>query len=332
MRVLCKIRLALRLIKSYNGPESVKLQPTTKALFPAIPETGELTSAQYKAHFIMLDVTKTLISEFRKLLEDAYRAQFGDKDPRLLGLILESSGNALRLIAHSNASYHNVEHTMYVVAAGQAVLAGKRIDANVTSQEWTHVTMALLFHDVGFVPGLCQSDDSDHGNFYNGLNEGELIQLERGRTDASLMPYHVDRGQCYIKEHYGDLDFLDIEFIQQCIERTRFPIPDTTEYACIDDFPGLVRAADLIGQFSDPRYLNKLNALFQEFEEQGLNKKIGYNTLQDMRDAYPDFYKSVVEPYIKEGRRLLGLTDEGKSILESMDRNLEIASTTTATY
>ena len=151
-----------------------------------------------------------------------------------------------------------------------------------------------------------------------------MIQLERGKTDASLMPYHVDRGQRFVEERYGDCD-LDIETIQQCIERTRFPIPDKPEYAGTDDLPGLVRAADLIGQFSDPRYLKKLNALFQEFEEQGLNKKIGYHTLQDMLENYPEFYEGTALPFIKEGLRLLELTEEGKSILKSLGDNLEAA-------
>lgn len=277
----------------------------------------------------MLDITNTLKSEFRNMLESAYREQYGDQDPQYLKLILEASDAALGSIARCNASYHNVEHTMYVTTAGQAVLAGKQIDCGVPSNEWLQMMLALLFHDIGFVPDLCALDNN--GDFYSGLSD-EIIRLERGKTDASLMPYHVDRGQCYITENYSSYDFLDIEFIQQCIERTRFPIPDAPEYAGIDDYPGLVRAADLIGQFSDPRYLNKLNALFQEFDEQGLNKKIGYKTLQDMRDSYPAFYENQVLPYITEGLRLLEFTEEGKSIIQSMENNLAIARSSTATY
>jgi outer membrane immunogenic protein len=39
-----------------------------------------------------------------------------------------------------------------------------------------------------------------------------------------------------------------------------------------------VVAADLIGQLGDPHYMRKSNALFYEFEEIGLNKKLGYET------------------------------------------------------
>lgn len=37
------------------------------------------------------------------------------------------------------------------------------------------------------------------------------------------------------------------------------------------NYPGLVQAADLIGQLSDPRYLKKISALFYEFQETGFN-------------------------------------------------------------
>ena len=44
-----------------------------------------------------------------------------------------------------------------------------------------------------------------------------------------------------------------------------------------DDFPGLVRAADLIGQLADINYLRKQAALFSEFHETGMSNKLKYN-------------------------------------------------------
>ena len=53
------------------------------------------------------------------------------------------------------------------------------------------------------------------------------------------------------------------------IENTRFPVPHADDPKAMADFPGLVRAADLIGQLADPNYLRKLPNLFYEFEETG---------------------------------------------------------------
>ena len=50
-----------------------------------------------------------------------------------------------------------------------------------------------------------------------------------------------------------------------------------------DDFPGPVRAADLVGQIADINYLRKQAALFNEFRETGMSNKLKYNSVADLR-------------------------------------------------
>ena len=68
---------------------------------------------------------------------------------------------------------------------------------------------------------------------------------------------------------------LDLPQIEINIEHTRFPVPDDEAHESTDDFPGLVRAADLIGQLADINYLRKQPALFNEFRETGMSDKLG---------------------------------------------------------
>jgi hypothetical protein len=271
----------------------------------------------------MLDVTQTFENCLLRALSENYKTCFDDGHVDYHDLVQDAAKAAVEHISNCDALYHNMEHTIYVTMTGQAILTGKHQESALTAQQWANVTLALLFHDIGFVRGICSRDKK--GQYHSGTDDGEMITLERGSSDASLMPYHVHRGQCYARENYHQYDFLDLDLIQECIERTRFPVPDDPGYENTTDFPGLVRAADLIGQFSDPRYLQKLNALFQEFQEQGLNGVIGYSTPQDMRDNYPAFYHDKVEPYILEGIRYLKLTEKGQEIIRSMDSNLESA-------
>ena len=44
--------------------------------------------------------------------------------------------------------------------------------------------------------------------------------------------------------------------------------------ALVSSEAGLLRAADLIGQLADPLYPRKLDALFHEFAEIGVNEKL----------------------------------------------------------
>ena len=92
------------------------------------------------------------------------------------------------------------------------------------------------------------------------------MSLPEGATDASLTPYHVARSKLFVRERFAKaLIHLDTAAIEANIEHTRFPVPEDEEYESTDDFPGLVRAADLIGQLADINYLRKLAALFNEF-------------------------------------------------------------------
>src|SRR5262249_47842860 len=79
-----------------------------------------------------------------------------------------------------------------------------------------------------------------------------------------------------------------------------------------DSEAGLVRAADLIGQLADPFYPRKLNALFHEFEEIGVNTKLGYKTPADIADHYPRFFWTKVEPFVRDAMRYLALTVRGR--------------------
>jgi hypothetical protein len=96
------------------------------------------------------------------------------------------------------------------------------------------------------------------------------------------------------------------------IEMTRFPMPDGDFYKDTKGYGGLVRAADFIGQLGAPNYLQKIPALFYEFEETGENAKRGYRSPGDMRNSYAKFYWNVVSPYLQDALSYLRVTQEGK--------------------
>ncbi|MGI9382861.1 MAG: hypothetical protein ACR2PO_06885, partial [Methyloligellaceae bacterium] len=62
--------------------------------------------------------------------------------------------------------------------------------------------------------------------------------------------------------------------------------------------PGLVRAADLIGQLADPTYPRKLAALYCEFCETGVAEQLGCEDPADLAEQYPRFFWGCVEPYV----------------------------------
>jgi len=176
----------------------------------------------------------------------------------------------------------------------------------------------LLCHDIGYVKGICREDDVTNLIFVTGVEEPRTITLSPECTDASLVKYHVDRGKLFVRERFSSIEHIDVEMMCKNIELTRFPVPNSEDHKDTVGFPGLVRAADLIGQLSDPRYTLKLPALYYEFYETGQSKLNGWNNPGDLRKTYPGFFWKIVYKFIKTAIKFLKVTQTGKQYYSSM--------------
>jgi hypothetical protein len=266
----------------------------------------------------MLNSQRIIIEHFVKELESAYQRNYGITDPPYGEIVAWTGRLSLENIANSDILYHDVDHTMMVTLVGQAILQGKHLcEGGVTPRDWLHFMMALLCHDIGYVKGICRNDKN--GVFATGI-DGQVVTIPQEGTDAALTPYHVDRSKLFVRERFGkqSLREIDAELIVSFIEMTRFPVPDDDFYKDTKGYPGLVRAADLIGQLGDPNYLRKIPALFYEFEELGANTKLGYKNPGDMRRSYARFYWNVISPYIQDALRYLRVTQEGKQWIANL--------------
>lgn len=266
--------------------------------------------------------TNLLIEQFIKQLDQGYHYTYGGWKSNYAEILAWAAGMALENIANSDALYHNVEHTIFVVLVGQEILRGKHIrEGGVAPEDWLHFIISLLCHDIGYVKGVCRSDRKRENCYATGVN-GMMVSLPSGATDASLTPYHVDRGKLFITERFSGHSLIDANAIKHNIELTRFPVPADRDHQDTRYYPGLVRCADLIGQLSDPRYLQKIPALFYEFEETGTNKVLGYCTPGDLRKNYPKFYWKTVYPYVKQGLDYLEVTQSGQQIIANLYANV----------
>ena len=219
----------------------------------------------------MLNTTTTIAEAVGTKLAATYRHYYGDEEARFATILDAGARLIIERISTSDALYHNVEHTILVTLVGQDILRGRLLHQAVRPSDWLHFMFALLCHDIGYVRGVCVGDEEQSAVIDEA---GERLQLPRGASDAVLTPYHVTRGKMFVRERLAQSDVLDGDRIARAIELTRFPVPDDDDHTETDSEPGLVRAADLIGQLADPRYPQKLNALFYEFVETGTGKQL----------------------------------------------------------
>ena len=268
----------------------------------------------------MFNITELEINNFVEHVQEGYRRTYGGYKLDYAEIIGWAGGMALENIANSDALYHNVDHTILVTLVGQEILRGKHLrEGGVSAEDWLHYSISLLCHDIGYVKGVCRADKP---GLYATGTDAAPVKLPPGATDAALTPYHVDRGKLFVHERFAGHKLIDVELVKQCIEPTRFPVPSQEDTKDTASLPGLVRAADLIGQLSDPRYLKKIPALFYEFQETGVAGKLGYHDPDDLRQMYPKFYWNSVFPFVEEALNYLALTQTGKQVKANLYANV----------
>jgi hypothetical protein len=263
----------------------------------------------------MMTLPEMAADALEEFLGSYMRRRFGSS--RALGEIVPSAARiALECIGNSDALYHNVEHTLLVTLAAHDIFRGRALHDNLNADDYAHVIIACLLHDIGYVRGLFGDDDAD--GFV--IDEaGSRVTLPRGSSDASLMPYHVDRSKLYAIKRIEGLAPLDKQRIADAIEGTRFPPREGQDY---DEEASILRAADFIGQLGDPNYIRKANALYYEFEEVGINRQLGYESPADIVNRYPQFYWGSVAPHIQTEIRYLNMTSSGRQWIASLYANV----------
>ena len=266
----------------------------------------------------MITVPELASEALGNFLAEHLGRRFGATHARLAQLVPSVARLAIECIGNSDALYHNVEHTMLVTLVGYDIMKGRALLTSTHAEEFAHILVACLLHDIGYVRGLLEGDGKDG---YVVDEKGGKRKLPRGSSDAALTAYHVDRSKLFVMERVSRMELLDAGRIARAIEYTRFPATHEPE-----DPPSeeglLLRAAVLIGQLGDPQYLRKANTLYQEFEEIGLNRQLGYTSPADVTDLYPQFYWKSISPHIQSAIRYLNVTSSGRQWIASLYANV----------
>jgi len=267
----------------------------------------------------MITIPELVSQALASFLTSETKDRFGSSQAGLIELVPFAAKLTLECIGNSDALYHNVEHTMLVTLAGHDILIGRALLRPTTVDDYANFILGCLTHDIGYVRGVVQGDED---GCYVTDATGQTVRLPRGSSDAALGPYHVDRSKLFVFERLDSVEEVDANRIARAIEYTRFPYTASSNDDLVEEEGLLLRAADLIGQLGDPNYMKKSNALFYEFEEVGLNKKLGYDTPADVVYKYPQFYWQNVAPQIQTAIRYLNVTASGRQWIANLHGNV----------
>ena len=251
-----------------------------------------------------------LTKDFRRIFGSAH-----NDDAERLGSAARAT---IECIARSDALYHNYEHTLQVTMVGRDILQGMMVSQRIEPADYSHLIVACLLHDIGYVRGVLSGDTETE--FVIDAS-GKKITLPRGASDAALTPYHVDRSKIFAFERLEKVPNIDAARVAEAIEMTRFPVPqDSQRESGLE--PKLVQAADFIGQLGDPLYSRKANALYCEFEEIGMNRQLGYSSPADIIEKYPAFFWNSVSAHLDDGIKYLNMTTSGRQWIANLHHHI----------
>ena len=264
----------------------------------------------------MMTLPELAADALEEFLSSYMHRRFGVTEAAYVEAVPNAARLAMECIGNSDALYHNIEHTLLVTLAGHDIMRGRAQHTHVIAADYAHVIVACLTHDIGYVRGALKGDNE--GGFVVDQS-GSKVNLPRGSSDASLMPYHVDRSKLCVLQRLPDSFLIDKQRVASAIEGTRFPPNEGQSYGVE---ASIVRAADFIGQLGDPNYIRKANALYHEFEEVGMNRQLGYRSPADIVDRYPQFYWESVSPHIQKAIGDLNRTSSGRQWIANLYANV----------
>ena len=216
-----------------------------------------------------------------------------------------------------DAKYHDLEHTLQGTLAFARLLKGYK-GANskpeLTQRAFELGLLAILLHDTGYLKN--RGDAGGTGAKYTLVHVSRSAEFaQRLLSEKGFQPQEIRAVQNMIRCTGVNADLQSIPFTGDLERQVGYALG----------------TADLLGQMAAPDYIEKLETLYQEFEEssQYSGKAAGaggFSSADDLRSKTPVFWEKYVLPKIETDFRGLYrfLADEtGRNpYLEHVQKNI----------
>ena len=238
--------------------------------------------------------------------------------PRFKAVADMFSGNYPGFLPMDTA-YHDLEHTLQATLCLIVLLVNRhqtQVVPMIGPEDFNTALVAILLHDMGYLKEA--GDDAGSGAKYTHIHEQRSCRHARD----------------YLRQlQWPEADIETVERLIRC----------TGPKAVIDNIPfasetekllgQAVCTADFIGQISDPRYLDKLRPLYEEFTESYTHQELPpeqwpYGCFEDLLRKTPGFYEKFVVPRMQnECGNLWRFLEDPRTgenpYLDSVQRNMK---------
>jgi len=185
--------------------------------------------------------------------------------------------------------YHDYEHTLQATWCLVAILQGRSRTPDkpvLTQRDWELAVMSALLHDTGYLRP--NSDQNGSGAKYTFVHERRSCDFARD---------YLPRMGVTATEIEDICSAIICTGPRSKISQITFRSEQGRQFAFI------LVTADYLAQMSAPDYVDKLAALYREFEEAFSfehlsSEKRPYHSLKEMMEQTPAFWKNYVRPML----------------------------------
>lgn len=185
--------------------------------------------------------------------------------------------------------YHDYEHTLQATLCLIYILQGRSRTADkpvLTRRDWELALMAALLHDTGY---LKKNED--------GAGSGARYTFVHERRSCEFARDYLPRMGVTATEIEDICSAIICTGPRNKISQVAFRSEEGRHFAFI------LVTADYLAQMSAPDYVDKLSALYREFQEafdfeQVPAEKRPYHSLREMMEMTPGFWTNNVRPML----------------------------------
>jgi hypothetical protein len=180
-----------------------------------------------------------------------------------------------------DTNYHNLHHTQECVLEMARLMHGTSLNGYYFSDNDINLGLiSAIMHDTGYIKTI----------------------IERSGTGGKFTLVHIDRSISFMERYLTEREFSlkDIQFCSNCLRCTGLTVKiNKIKFISRENelMGKMLGTADLVGQMTDPQYLQKLPNLFKEFREAGLDM---YEDEFDLLKKTPGFWEFTKDRFATE--------------------------------
>ncbi len=125
-------------------------------------------------------ITALAAKKLGKFLAKDFRRVFGPAHDDMVERLGSFARSTIECLARRDALYHNFEHTLQVTMVGRDILEGMTLSHRIEPTDYSHLIVACLLHDIGYVRGVLSGD-----------TETEFVMDRSGKKMRSLAAHQM---------------------------------------------------------------------------------------------------------------------------------------------